>query len=30
MQDLAQAGIIELRRGRFVVVDSAALARAAR
>jgi CRP/FNR family transcriptional regulator, cyclic AMP receptor protein len=30
MQDLAQAGIIELRRGRFVVVDFAALARAAR
>ena len=30
MQDLAQAGIIELRRGRFIVVDSAALARAAR
>ena len=30
MQDLAQAGIIELRRGRFIVVDSTALARAAR
>jgi CRP/FNR family transcriptional regulator, cyclic AMP receptor protein len=30
MQDLAQAGIIELGRGRFIVVDSAALARAAR
>jgi CRP/FNR family transcriptional regulator, cyclic AMP receptor protein len=30
MQDLAQAGIIELRRGRFMVVDSTALARAAR
>jgi CRP/FNR family transcriptional regulator, cyclic AMP receptor protein len=30
MQDLAQAGIIELSRGRFIVVDSAALARAAR
>ena len=30
MQDLAEAGIVELGRGRFVVVDSAALARAAR
>jgi CRP/FNR family cyclic AMP-dependent transcriptional regulator len=30
MQDLAEAGIIELRRGRFIVVDSTALARAAR
>jgi CRP-like cAMP-binding protein len=30
MQDLAETGIIELRRGRFVVVDSTALARAAR
>jgi CRP-like cAMP-binding protein len=30
MQDLAQAGIIELGRGRFIVVDSTALARAAR
>ena len=30
MQDLAQAGIIELRRGRFIVVDSTALVRAAR
>jgi CRP-like cAMP-binding protein len=30
MQDLAETGIIELRRGRFIVVDSTALARAAR
>ena len=30
MQDLAEAGIIELGRGRFSVVDPAALARAAR
>ena len=30
MQDLAETGIIELRRGRFMVVDSTALARAAR
>jgi CRP-like cAMP-binding protein len=30
MQDLAQAGIIELGRGRFIVVDSTALARVAR
>lgn len=30
MQDLAEAGIVELGRGRFVVTDSAALARAAR
>jgi CRP/FNR family transcriptional regulator, cyclic AMP receptor protein len=30
MQDLAETGIIELRRGRFVVVDPTALARAAR
>ena len=30
MQDLAEAGIVELGRGRFTVVNSAALARAAR
>jgi len=30
MQDLAEAGIIELGRGRFIVIDSTALARAAR
>jgi CRP/FNR family transcriptional regulator, cyclic AMP receptor protein len=30
MQDLAEAGIIELGRGRYIVVDSTALARAAR
>ena len=30
MHDLAEAGIVELRRGRFIVVDPAALARAAR
>lgn len=30
MQDLAEAGIVELGRGRFTVADSAALARAAR
>ena len=30
MQDLAEAGIVELGRGRFIVADSAALARAAR
>lgn len=30
MQDLAETGIVELGRGRFVVTDSAALARAAR
>lgn len=30
MQDLAEAGIVELERGRFTVTDSAALARAAR
>ena len=30
MQDLAEAGIVELGRGRFTVVDPAALARAAR
>jgi len=30
MQDLAEAGIVELGRGRFIVVDSAALARATR
>ncbi len=30
MQDLAEAGIIELGRGRFIVMDSTALARAAR
>jgi CRP-like cAMP-binding protein len=30
MQDLAEAGIVELGRGRFTVVDHAALARAAR
>jgi hypothetical protein len=30
MQDLAEAGIVELGRGRFTVVDSAALVRAAR
>jgi CRP/FNR family transcriptional regulator, cyclic AMP receptor protein len=30
MKDLAETGIIELRRGRFIVVDSTALARAAR
>jgi len=30
MQDLAEEGIIELGRGRFSVVDPAALARAAR
>ena len=30
MQDLAEAGIIELGRGRFIVIDSIALARAAR
>jgi len=30
MQDLAEAGIIELGRRRFTVVDSTALARAAR
>jgi CRP-like cAMP-binding protein len=30
MQDLPQAGIIELGRGRFIVVDSTALARVAR
>jgi CRP/FNR family transcriptional regulator, cyclic AMP receptor protein len=29
MQDLAEAGIVELGRGRFTVADSAALARAA-
>jgi CRP/FNR family transcriptional regulator, cyclic AMP receptor protein len=29
MQDLAEAGIVELGRGRFIVVDSTALARAA-
>jgi CRP/FNR family transcriptional regulator, cyclic AMP receptor protein len=30
MQDLAEAGIVELGRGRFTVADPAALARAAR
>ena len=30
MQDLAEAGIIELGRGRFIVIDSTTLARAAR
>ncbi|MGH3185872.1 MAG: Crp/Fnr family transcriptional regulator [Streptosporangiaceae bacterium] len=30
MQDLAEAGIVELGRGRFTVADTAALARAAR
>ena len=30
MQDLAETGIIELGRGRFIVTDSTALARAAR
>ena len=30
MQDLAEAGIIELGRGRFIVVDPTGLARAAR
>lgn len=30
MQDLAEAGIVELGRGRFTVVDPAALARTAR
>ncbi len=30
MQDLAEAGIVELGRGRFTVADSTALARAAR
>ena len=30
MQDLAEAGVVELGRGRFTVADSAALARAAR
>jgi CRP-like cAMP-binding protein len=30
MQDLAEAGIVELARGRFTVADPAALARAAR
>ncbi len=30
MQDLAEAGIIELGRGRFIVIDSTALVRAAR
>ena len=30
MQDLAEAGIVELGRGRFTVIDPAALARAAR
>lgn len=30
MQDLAEDGIVELRRGRFIVVDPAALAREAR
>jgi CRP/FNR family transcriptional regulator, cyclic AMP receptor protein len=30
MQDLAEAGIVELGRGRFTVVDPAALTRAAR
>ena len=30
MQDLAEAGIVELGRGRFTVIDSAALAREAR
>lgn len=30
MQELAEAGIIELGRGRFIVIDSTALARAAR
>ena len=30
MQDLAEAGIVELRRGRFTVVNPTALARAAR
>jgi len=30
MQDLAEAGIVELGRGRFIVVDPAALAHEAR
>lgn len=30
MQELAEAGIVELGRGRFTVLDPAALARAAR
>ena len=30
MQDLAEAGLVELGRGRFTVVDPAALARTAR